>query len=67
MVIYLDMLYPVLFCGCYWVFILCGAVSVEFFNSTAFQGVGVAPGESSLGLVVVWRDKKKTTTKQDRI
>ena len=41
--------------GC-WVAILSGAVPVNFFSSTAFQGVGVVPGESSLGLVLAWRD-----------
>ena len=37
--VHLDgMLYPGLFCGGCWVAILCSAMSVNFFNSTAFQG-----------------------------
>ena len=37
--VHLDgMLYPVLFGGGCWVIILCGAVSVSYLNSTAFQG-----------------------------
>ena len=58
MVLFYGMLYPGLFVWIVWMAILCGAMPMNFFNSTALRG-GCCSGCSNLGMVLAMVSTKK--------